>query len=280
MKIVDAQIHVWAEETPERPWAPGGQALAHSPEPLMPEDVLEEMDRVGVDRCILVPPSWEGERNDLAIAASERYPDRFAVIARVPLDSGDEKGPAALREVYRHPAVLGARAVFIRSTEQLFADGRADWFFQTAAEQRMPILVYAPGQQHLVAKVAERHPELPITICHLGLDTKIRDQEIEQPIADVLKLAAYPNVAVKVSSLPSFVTDPYPFKSLHGHIQRVVDEFGPQRCFWGSDLSRLSCDYAELKSLFLEELDFLSDADLELIMGKAVCDWFNWPLPD
>ena len=279
MKIVDAQIHVWAEETPERPWIPGGQAMAHLPEPLMPKDVLREMDRVGVDRCILVPPTWEGERNDLAIAASEQYPDRFAVIARVPLDSDAQEGSARLREAFEHPAVLGARTVFIRDTAEYFADGTADWFFSTAAEANMPLLVYAPGQQYRVAEKAEEYPELKMTICHLGIDVNLRDEEIVKPIDDVIELARYPNVAVKVSSLPSFVTDPYPFKSLHPHIQRVVEAFGPERSFWGSDLSRLRCDYAELKSMFLEELDFLSDDDLELIMGRAICDWFDWPLP-
>lgn len=31
--------------------------------------------------------------------------------------------------------------------------------------------------------------------------------------------------------------------------------------------------------MFTEELPFLTRRDLELIMGKAICDWLGWP-PD
>jgi hypothetical protein len=59
----------------------------------------------------------------------------------------------------------------------------------------------------------------------------------------------------------------------------VVDAFGPQRCFWGTDLSHLPCPYKQVVTLFTEELHFLSDADKEWIMGRAIAEWLNWPLP-
>ena len=33
-------------------------------------------------------------------------------------------------------------------------------------------------------------------------------------------------------------------------------------------------------TLFTEELDFLSASDKEWIMGKALANWLNWPLPN
>ena len=32
------------------------------------------MDLAGVRRMVLVPPSWEGDRNDLALAAAQHIP--------------------------------------------------------------------------------------------------------------------------------------------------------------------------------------------------------------
>lgn len=279
MFIVDAQAHVWWPETPERPWLPGGQALAHLPEALTPDLLLAEMDRVGVERIFLIPPTWEGERNDRAIESAKTHPDRFRVIGRVPLDR-PEVGIPQLQELHTLPEVSGTRAVFIRDTSAYFADGTADWFFRTAAELGMNVLVYAPGMQHLVAEKAREFPELKVTVCHLGISTALRDEEIHRPIEDVLRLSELANVSVKASSLPSFVTDDYPFTSLHEPIRRVVDAFGPERVFWGSDLSRLRCDYAELKTMFLDELDFLKGEALELVMGHAICEWFDWPLPE
>ena len=85
MLIVDAQVHIWGPETPDRPWPPGGQARAHRPLPFSQDDLLREMAAAGVDRVVIVPPSWEGDRNDLALEAARLHPDRFAVMGRPPL---------------------------------------------------------------------------------------------------------------------------------------------------------------------------------------------------
>jgi predicted TIM-barrel fold metal-dependent hydrolase len=85
MLIVDAQVHTWAASTPERPWPDGVEP--HRPVPLGTHDLLREMDAAGVDRAVIVPPSWEGGRNDLALAAARSDPDRYAVMGRIPLDA-------------------------------------------------------------------------------------------------------------------------------------------------------------------------------------------------
>lgn len=277
MLVVDAQIHVWGPETPDRPWMPGGADVAHLPEPLDAEKLIPEMDRVGVDRALLVSPTWEGERdrNDVVLDTVEAYPDRFGGIVRLPLD--DPGYADQLERWADDPRVLGARTMFIRRAKDWLTDGTADWFWPVAAKLGMPVMVYAPLQYEAVAAVAQRHPDLRLTVCHFGIDVHLRDDQALPHVDGLLGLAQYDNVAVKATSLPSYVNEPHPFPSLHEPIERVVDAFGPRRVFWGSDLSRLSCDYAELFSLFMEELDFLGDEDRELIMGRAVCEWFGWP---
>ena len=86
MLIVDAQVHIWGADTPERPWPAGGRARAHRPVPFSKDDLLREMDAAGVARVVIVPPSWEGDRNDLALGGGAAHPDRFAVMGRPPLD--------------------------------------------------------------------------------------------------------------------------------------------------------------------------------------------------
>jgi hypothetical protein len=70
MVIIDAQVHVWGPDTPERPWPPDGAANAHRSVPLGKDELLRGMDAAGVDRVVIVPPSWEGDRNDLAFTRS------------------------------------------------------------------------------------------------------------------------------------------------------------------------------------------------------------------
>src|SRR5262249_6429805 len=84
--IVDTQAHIWAAPTPQRPWMEGMEKRAHLPVPLDKHMLLAEMDAAGVDRAVLVPPSLDGDRNDLCLAAAAAHPDRFAVMGRLLLD--------------------------------------------------------------------------------------------------------------------------------------------------------------------------------------------------
>jgi predicted TIM-barrel fold metal-dependent hydrolase len=83
MLIVDTQVHIWASHTPARPWPADGVGRAHCAEALTADALIGRMDAAGVDRAIFVPPSWEGERNDLALDAARRYPERFAIMGRL-----------------------------------------------------------------------------------------------------------------------------------------------------------------------------------------------------
>jgi predicted TIM-barrel fold metal-dependent hydrolase len=50
MLVVDAQVHIWGADTPERPWPPGNAHRAHRPQPFSKDDLLAEMAAAGVDR--------------------------------------------------------------------------------------------------------------------------------------------------------------------------------------------------------------------------------------
>jgi predicted TIM-barrel fold metal-dependent hydrolase len=98
-------------------------------------------------------------------------------------------------------------------------------------------------------------------------------------LPDLLAMAHRPNVAVKASALPCFSSEPYPYRDLHPYIRQVFDAFGPRGVFWGTDLTRLPCCYRQAITMFIEELAFLSADDKEWVMGRGVCEWLGWPLP-
>lgn len=275
MVVIDAQAHVWAAETPQRPWIPNGAKYAHRPVPLGVDELLSEMDRARVDRTLLVSPTWEGYRNDVVLDAATTHPDRFRVVVRLAPTRPDL--PEALAESWSDPRVLGVRTVFIRDEEPLLTDGTAERFWAIAAKVGIPVLVFAPHNLEVVERAAQRHPELSMIIDHLGIDTRVRDRDLAENVAPILRLARLPNVAVKATGLPGLVTEPYPFPSLHDQVHRVVDAFGPQRVFWGTDLSRLRCDYGQVWQLLFDELTFLSEQDKALLAGDAIAHWLSWP---
>jgi predicted TIM-barrel fold metal-dependent hydrolase len=128
--------------------------------------------------------------------------------------------------------------------------------------------------------VAERHPGLRLIIDHMGLNSVLRGKPLDPAVDNVVKLARFKNIAVKVSALPCYVDEGYPFPTLHPLVRRVVDAFGPQRCFWGTDLSHLPCPYKQVVTLFTEEMKSLFTTELEWIMGRAIAEWLRWPLPN
>jgi predicted TIM-barrel fold metal-dependent hydrolase len=81
--LVDAQVHLWKAESADWKWVPGMKP--QMPEPFTIEKLVPLMDQAGVNRVVVVPPSWPGDRNDYALDAARRYPDRFAVMGRIAL---------------------------------------------------------------------------------------------------------------------------------------------------------------------------------------------------
>ena len=275
MSIVDSQVHIWAASTPERPWPARHQP--HKPEPITAQDLLREMDAAEVDACVLVPPSWEGERNDVCLAAAQKYPRRFAVMGRLDVDTPESRAKIATWR--KQPGMLGLRFTMHRPIlRPLLTEGRIDWLWPEAEKAGVPVMALAlHSDMHLIDRVAERHPRLKLTIDHLGLTTG-KGAEAFQHLDNVLALAKRPNVAVKVSCLPHYATDAYPFRQLQPYIRRVYEAFGPKRMFWGSDLSRLPCSYRQSLTYMSEEIPWLTAGDKEWILGRGLCDWLGWKM--
>jgi predicted TIM-barrel fold metal-dependent hydrolase len=274
VQIIDSQVHIWAENTPQRPWAPNMEGRAHLPEPLTAERLLGLMDAAGVDAAILVPPSLEGDRNDLALAAAQKFPHRFAVMGRI-----DLARPRSLAGWRDEPGMLGLRLTFHRGdTRGQLSDGTADWLWPQAERHGIPVMVHAPDDLPKLAAIADRHPGLALIIDHMGFARETMDANAPAGAARMAALARSPNVSVKVSALPCFSSEPYPFRNLNAPLKRVIEAFGTMRCFWGTDLSRMlaHCTYRQGVTHFTEELDFLSADELDLVMGGALRERLRW----
>ena len=68
--------------------------------------------------------------------------------------------------------------------------------------------------------------------------------------------------------------------SIRPWILHCIDAFGPERMFWGTDITRMPCSWKQCVTMFTEELPWLSEADKELIMGKAVCNFLGWDITE
>ena len=237
------------------------------------DDALREMDAAGVHGAVLVPLMLEGARNDLALEAARLHPDRFAVMGL--LDINLPGARAQFSNWCQQPGMQGLRLISGQNPE--------DWLWEEAETAGVPIMrsVSNPRLNFIdqTYQIAERYPRLKLVIDHLGIAHDTKDEKAFAHIDKLLTLAKKPNVAVKASCLPHYTNDSYPYRRLHPYIRCIYDAFGPKRMFWGSDLVRLPCSYRQAITMFTEELPWLNAEDKEWIMGRGLCEWIGWTLP-
>jgi predicted TIM-barrel fold metal-dependent hydrolase len=171
MRIVDAQVHIWAANTPERPWP--ARAEPHRA-PLGKEELLAEMDKAGVDGVVIVPPSWEGDRNDVALDATASHPDRFCIMGRFDPDAPTSGKGAARDQIAgwrKQQGMMGMRFTFHTEVlRQPLLDGRFDWVWGEMEKVGIPAMVlFHHEYMHLADKVAERYPGLRLVLDHLNV---------------------------------------------------------------------------------------------------------------
>jgi predicted TIM-barrel fold metal-dependent hydrolase len=274
--IVDAQVHLWKAETPDWKWVPGLQPQL--PEPFTIERLVPMMDEAGVDRVVIVPPSWPGDRNDYALEAVKRYPNRFRVMGRIPLQ--DPKSADLLAKWKEQPGMLGMRVTFNNAQNiPWLTDGTANWFWAAAEKAGLPVMIFTPGRTALLGPIAEKHPQLTLILDHMcATASMLKDNTLDDAIGQAVALAKYPNVSVKVSASPGLSREPYPFRDVAVHLKRVFDAYGPQRSYWGTDMtnSYAKASYRQRITQFTEELSFLSESDKDWVMGRAIVQRLKW----
>lgn len=113
MPIIDCQVHAYAANTPERPWA----TVPNWPEHVSGDEMVAAMDKVGVDGAILVS-AFSMYRYDAryAVAVRSAHPGRFGLVK--PIDSDD---PAAVEDIAEWKNTPGA----IGDSERLMLMGEA-----------------------------------------------------------------------------------------------------------------------------------------------------------
>ncbi|GIK41993.1 MAG: hydrolase [Chloroflexota bacterium] len=141
--------------------------------------------------------------------------------------------------------------------------------------QRWLISVNSRGE-HWTAwlPVLERQPELRLLVSHLGLPPAISTAPdaatARQALRDVLALARFPGVHVKLSGFYA-LTQPgydYPHRAAWPYVEALVAAFGSTRLLWGSDFSP-SLEWLSFPQTFslFQAMPFLSDTDRERIEG-------------
>lgn len=268
MRIVDAQVHIWGQGMPSH---------MHRQVPVFTaEELLAEMDAAGVDAALIHPPcSWDPDSNALAVEAARRYPERFAVMGQFPPNRLENR---RLIEGWRkQPGMMGLRwPLILPEQHDWLRDGTLDWLWLAAEREGLPIAMLGSLFLPDFRRIAEAHPGLKLILDHCGLVRMAKDEAAFADLDELVALAKLPNVAVKATGAPAYSTQPYPYRNIQDGLLRIFDAYGPERFFWGTDITRMPCSYRQCVTFFTEELPWLRGRDLEWVMGRGLCAWIGW----
>jgi predicted TIM-barrel fold metal-dependent hydrolase len=268
---------MWPNDGSPPPWEGAAEILVkHGGDSLSPAGTLNMAAEAGVDRIVLVPPSFKGDSNVFGIEVASEYKGRFGIMGRVSLtDPGQWRDMSEWRS---QGGMLGVRVSFSRGPSATWlTDGTADWFWSEAETHDIPVMIFPGGQLSALAKIVTDHPALSLIIDHAAIPSENAASRYEAVVDEVCQLARFSNVSVKASALPSAIPEPFPFPTACQIARRLLDSFGLERVYWGSDYTRVKYTYVE-GATYLAESGKFSGEELAWVMGRGISQVLRWPV--
>jgi predicted TIM-barrel fold metal-dependent hydrolase len=270
---VDAHLHIWRAAEAET----SGVRTIIPPQTDVPVEMASEtMLENQVDRAVLVQPVFRGEDNSYLAGCARAEPARFAAVCVVDPRTSQADGRLmhwigeGCRGLRLRPRIAGEAAIF--------GDPSTYPLWLAAERERVVVSVLAgPEHARAIGELAQRFPVVPIVIDHMG-HPSVTEGASGHGFQELLRLAKYPSVRLKVSGFHHFSRERFPYHDCWNLIRAVYDHFGPVRLIWGSDFPHVLLASGYRRSLALPEraLGAWSEADCDLIMGLNASKLY-WP---
>jgi predicted TIM-barrel fold metal-dependent hydrolase len=286
MDIVDAQLHL----------GPG-----------MIDPILEAMNCLGI-RSVLIDEFWINRLDQaptqidpgyrlpngawralypVAQLASLLHPERFSYFVRVERQDPDLE--SLMRLVASAPQARAFRVLATWTVEeaQAFVAGGYEPLLDIAQDVGLPVCLFIPGHVEFLPQYLRKFPSLTFVIDHCGMGMPHQPPgrpEAEERRAlsieyfdEVLRLAEYPNVVMKLSHAPFlFRAQQFPYDSARKQVRRAIEAFGAPRLLWASDKTVIrDHPWSDLLNYIKHDPE-LSPEEKEWILGRSARRVFKW----
>ena len=275
MPVIDSQVHVYAANTPARPW----HSTPNWPDHVTGDEMVAAMDAVGVDGAIFISSfSMYQYDSSYAVEVQQAHPGRFGLVK--PVNPDNPAVADVIAEWKETPGTVGIRIMMTPEAERDPTDPGLDVILREAVRHDFPVNMLSWGNIDAGIAVVDRHPDTRFIIDHLSILQPRTPPAAPEPWADlpkVLDLAKRPNAVIKVSGACTLSREPYPFPDIWDPLARVFDAWGLDRCLWGTDWTRAFAvvNYENAVEPF-RLTDRLSDSDREVLMGGACAKAYGW----
>ena len=235
--VIEWNMHMFSSNVAKFPFSPRG---TYKPEvsrlladPLA--DYQAHMKAVGIDKALCVQPEPYGDDHSLVLDCLARSsPQQFKGTSM--FYPKDDDAPAKLEAlVKREPRICSTRFHLHRGNTTYFASFaepgvRALW--KKAVDLNLVVeLDLGPNYARDAGSAIAAFPGCKVLIDHMCSPKTGTIWEY----GDVLDLAKYPGVTMKMSGLGNMAEDKPDYESLIPFTRRVIKEFGPGRMVWSGD---------------------------------------------
>lgn len=273
MRVFDAHVHMWDTAVFPLPWLASVPILA-------PRYDVDDVHSPLADGVICVQAGDTLLEAEWLLERAARFPGIDAVVLQYA--ASDEPAvdgtgawagvvhPAVARSLENGGPVVGVRIPARGASDDLTAIPGIDALCSGLAANGLVLeLLLRPAQLRSVSRLAERHPALPIVLCHMGIG--------QDPIAagweaELAAVAAQPSVHAKISGILSLADDDSRPDAPGRIVRAALDSFGAERLLFGSDWpmsTRTGLDYAGVLRRIDAELARCTDEERERIFGET-----------
>ena len=243
-RIIDSHLHVWAnsQEAERYPYEPGQEPPASLVSEASYGSLLEKMDESGVGGALIVQPINHKFDHQYVTRAIKEHPSRLKGM----LLHDPSLGPTDAVERLEQLALAGF--VGVRFNPYLWPEGglmSAEGgsgldVYRRCGELLMPVgvMCFKGLELHYddIVKLIEASPATTLVLDHMGFCSL--DQRGEAAFKQLLSLAKYDNVVVKISALFRVAggDDSFPYAEVkYKRFQPLLEAYGPDRLMFGSD---------------------------------------------
>lgn len=233
--VIEWNAHIFSPDTNRYPFH--SEATYKPDASKYPSDplavYLERMEKEGIDKAVIVHPEPYGDDHRLILDCLRAEPNRLrGTTLFLPRD---HSAPAKLEKIVKEEPRIVATRFHAHRGKTTYLDSFSDKGVQNLWKKCVDLdliveLHIGPDYARQVAALIRQYPASKVLIDHLAEPQWGSAVEF----SDVLDLAQYDNVYMKLSGLGHFAEDEPHYESTLPFTRRVVREFGPDKMVWGS----------------------------------------------
>src|SRR6201995_609073 len=163
--IIDAQVHAYAANTPERPWHSVPKTW---PAHVTGDEMVAAMDKVGVDGAIYISPFSMYQYDDsYAVSVQKAHPDKFALVK--PVDPDNPAVADVIADWKKTPGTVGIRIMLTKEANRNPSDTGLDRILRAAVRSDFPVNMLCWDNVDAGTALVDRHPNTRFIIDHLAI---------------------------------------------------------------------------------------------------------------